>query len=91
MGEKGVRTRGRNFAVSFFIVYPFLNFMSSPWIAERRQADSDYFISLIAPANINDDDFGKFNTDLGLAMKIIKCQRNGTVEIIQQTNHRKIN
>lgn len=50
----------------------------------------DYFINLIAPANINDDDFGKFNTDLGLAMKVIKYQRHGAVEIIQQTNHRKI-
>lgn len=50
----------------------------------------DYFINLIAPANIDDDDFGKFNTDLGLAMKVIKYQRHGAVEIIQQTNHRKI-
>lgn len=45
---------------------------------------------MIAPANIDDDDFGKFNTDLGLAMKVIKHQRGGAVEIIQQTNHRKI-
>lgn len=50
----------------------------------------DYFMNLIAPANINDDDFGKFNTDLGLAIKVIKYQQNGAVEIIQQTNHRKI-
>lgn len=50
----------------------------------------DYFMNLIAPANIDDDDFGKFNTDLGLAMKVIKYQQNGAVEIIQQTNHRKI-
>lgn len=50
----------------------------------------DYFINLIAPANIEDEDFGKFNTDLGLAMKVIKYQRSGAVEIIQQTNHRKI-
>ena len=50
----------------------------------------NYSINLIAPANIDDEDFGKFNTDLGLAMEVIKYQRNGAVEIIKKTNHRKI-
>ena len=50
----------------------------------------NYTINLIAPAGIDDEDFGKFNTDLGLAMKVIKYQRTSAVEIIQQTNHRKI-
>lgn len=50
----------------------------------------NYTINLIAPANIDDEDFVKFNTDLGLAMKVIKYQRNGAVEVIKETNHRKI-
>lgn len=50
----------------------------------------NYSINLIAPARIDDEDFGKFNTDLGLAMKVIKYQKTSAVEIIQQTNHRKI-
>lgn len=50
----------------------------------------NYSINLIAPARIDDEDFDKFNTDLGLAMKVIKYQKTSAVEIIQQTNHRKI-
>ena len=50
----------------------------------------NYSINLIAPARIDDEDFGKFNTDLGLAMKVIKYQKTSAVDIIQQTNHRKI-
>ena len=50
----------------------------------------NYSINLIAPARIDDEDFCKFNTDLGLAMKVIKYQKTSAVEIIQQTNHRKI-
>ena len=50
----------------------------------------DYFINLIAPAKIDDEDFDKFNTDLGFAMKVIKHQGDDAVEIIKSTNHRKI-
>ena len=50
----------------------------------------NYFINLIAPANIDDGVFGKFHTDLGLAMKVIKYQKGRAVEIIESTNHRKI-
>ncbi|GEM_PF-1878321 len=40
--------------------------------------------------NINDNDFDKFHTDLGLAMKVLKYQNEGVVEVIQSTNHKKI-
>ena len=47
-------------------------------------------MNLIAPMSINDDDFEKFHTDLGLAMKVLKYQNEGVVEVIQSTNHKKI-
>ena len=40
--------------------------------------------------NINDNGFDKFHTDLGLAMKVLKYQNEGVVEVIQSTNHKKI-
>ena len=50
----------------------------------------DYFINLIAPADIEDEDFDKFHTDFGFAMKVIKHQKDTATEIIEATNHRKI-
>ena len=50
----------------------------------------NYPINLIAPANINDKEFEKFGTDLGLAMKVLKYQKAGAVEVIEATDHRKI-
>lgn len=54
------------------------------------RAIPDYFINLIAPAEIDDGDFDKFHTDLGFAMKVIKHQKDDAVEIIKATDHRKI-
>lgn len=50
----------------------------------------DYRINLIAPAEIADEDFEKFNTDLGFAMKVLKYQRDSAVKIIEQSKNRKI-
>ena len=50
----------------------------------------DYFINLIAPADIADEDFEKFHTDFGFAMKVIKHQKDKATEIIRATNHRRI-
>ena len=50
----------------------------------------DYKINLISPADMDDDEFTKFNTDLGFAMNVIKHQSNNADEIIGATNHRKI-
>lgn len=50
----------------------------------------NYPINLIAPANMSDADFEKFNTKLGLAMKVLKYQKAGAVEVIEATNHEKI-
>ncbi len=50
----------------------------------------DYKINLISPADMDDNEFAKFNTDLGFAMNIIKHQSDNADEIIGATNHRKI-
>ena len=50
----------------------------------------NYFINLISPANMEDEEFEKFSTDLGLAMKVIKHQREDADRILGDTNHRKI-
>ena len=50
----------------------------------------NYPINLIAPAYIKDNDFDKFGTDLGLAMKVLKYQKAGAVEVIKETDHRKV-
>ena len=50
----------------------------------------DYRINLISPADMDDDEFTKFNTDLGFAMNVIKHQSDNADEIIGATNHRKI-
>ena len=50
----------------------------------------NYPINLIAPANMSDSDFEKFNTKLGLAMKVLKYQKAGAVEVIEATNHEMI-
>lgn len=51
---------------------------------------NDYRLNLISPADMNEEDFEKFHTDLGLAMKIIKHQKEDADEVIRETNHRKI-
>lgn len=52
---------------------------------------NDYKLNLISPADMEDEDFKKFHTDLGLAMKVIKHQKEDADEIIKETNHRNIN
>ena len=47
-------------------------------------------INLYALANMSDIDLEKFNTEFGLAMKVLKYQKAGAVEVIQATNHEMI-
>ena len=55
------------------------------------RAIPNYWINLIAPARIDDADFEKFRTDLGLAMKVLKYQDKGTVrQVIRDLGHRKV-
>ena len=51
---------------------------------------NDYKLNLISPMDMDEDDFEKFHTDLGLAMKVIKHQKADADEVIMETNHKKI-
>ena len=51
---------------------------------------NDYKLSIISAADMAEDDFKKFHTDLGLVMQIIKHQKDDADRIIEGTNHRKI-
>ena len=50
----------------------------------------DYPINLIAPVNMEDEDFSKFHTNLGFAMNVLKYQSDKADQIIESTDHRKI-
>ena len=54
------------------------------------RAIPNYFVNLIAPARIDDADFGKFNSELGIALKLLKYQDKGIDQAIRDLNHRKI-
>ncbi|WP_031549187.1 hypothetical protein [Oribacterium sp. FC2011] len=51
---------------------------------------NNYKLNIISAADMDEEDFGKFQTDLGLAMQIIKHQKVDADKIIEKTNHRKI-
>lgn len=50
----------------------------------------NYWINLISPADMDDDEFDKFHTGLGFAMRVIKHQSEDADAIIMATNHKKI-
>ena len=51
---------------------------------------NNYKLNLISPVDMADGEFEKFHTDLGLAMKVIKHQKEDADKVIKGTNHRKI-
>ena len=50
----------------------------------------DYKLNIISPADMEDEEFAKFSTDLGFAMEVIKHQSSDADEVIERTNHRMI-
>ena len=54
------------------------------------RAIPNYWINLIAPARIEDSDFEKFNTDLGLAMKVLKYQNRGAGQLLSDLSGKKV-
>ena len=50
----------------------------------------NYWINLISPADMDDEEFEKFHTHLGFAMKVIKHQSDDADKVIMATAHRKI-
>ena len=51
---------------------------------------NDYKLNLISPADMDEDEFDKFHTGLGFAMRVIKHQSEDADAIIMATNHKKI-
>ena len=51
---------------------------------------NDYKLNIISAADMTEEDFRKFQTDLGLAMQIIKHQKDIADKIIEEANHRII-
>ncbi len=51
---------------------------------------NNYKLNIISAADMAEGDFEKFHTDLGLAMQIIKHQKDDADKIIEGTNHRRI-
>ena len=57
---------------------------------EMKQFIPNYWINLISPVDMVDEDFEKFHTHLGLAMKVIKHQSEDADSVIMATDHEKI-
>ena len=86
------------------IVSAVVNLSPEPWEGPLRLHDMldvknkeilkfvpDYAVNLIAPANIKDSDFKKFHTDFGLAMEILKYQKEKNIsKIILSEEHKKV-
>ena len=95
----GLRKGDKLIPIITAVVY----FGDTPWDGPRSLHDMldfkndviksyvpDYKLNLISPADMEDEEFAKFSTDLGFAMKVIKHQSSDADEVIERTNHRKI-
>ena len=49
----------------------------------------NYWINLISPADMDEEEFTKFHTELGEAMRILKHQKEDADKVILATNHKK--
>ena len=67
-------------------LYDMLNIPSE----EMKQFIPNYWINLVSPTDMADEDFEKFHTHLGLAMKVIKHQSEDADSVIMATDHEKI-
>ena len=85
------------------IITAVVYFKDKPWDGPRSLYDMlnipneamkrfipNYWINLISPADMDDEEFEKFRTDLGLAMKVIKHQSDDADQVIMATGHQKI-
>lgn len=85
------------------IITAVVNFGEEPWDGPRslyemlnipneemKRFIPNYWINLISPADMDDTEFKKFHTHLGLAMKVIKHQSEDADQIIMATDHEKI-
>lgn len=51
---------------------------------------NDYKLNIISAADIADNDFDKFNTELGKVLRIIKHQKQDADKLIEELGHNKI-
>ena len=50
---------------------------------------NDYKLNIISAADMTEEDFGKFSTELGSIMQIIKHQKEDADKLIEATNHKR--
>ena len=75
-----------------------LNLSGKPWKAPRNLYNildiknkrllkyvNNYHLNIVSPAEIKDDDFAKFSTSLGFALKVVKYQNDDKItEVIEE-------
>ena len=57
---------------------------------EMKRFIPNYWINLISPADMGEDEFVKFHTELGFAMKLLKHQSEDADELIVREGRRKV-
>ncbi len=85
------------------IITVVVHFGDKPWDGQRSLYDMlaipneemkrfipNYWINLVSPAEMRDEDFKKFHTHLGFAMKVIKHQSDDADQVIMATDHHRI-
>lgn len=95
----GIRKEDKLIPIITAVVY----FGDEPWDGPRSLFEmldvrderlyrflSDYKLNLISPADMVEDEFEKFRTELGYVMKLIKHQSEDADELIIREGHRKI-
>ena len=95
----GLRKGDKLIPIITAVVY----FGDTPWDGPRSLHDMldfkndaiksyvpDYKLNIISPADMENEEFAKFSADLGFAMEVIKHQSSDADEVIERTNHRKI-
>ena len=55
-----------------------------------RKFVPDYKMNLVSPADMGDEEFDRFHTDLGFALNMIKYQKKGADEVIRKNADRLI-
>ena len=86
----GLRKEDKLIPIITAVVY----FGDEPWDGPRSLYDMldipSEEMNLISPADMDEDEFEKFHTELGFAMKLLKHQSDNAVEMIRQEKHRKV-
>ena len=95
----GLRKEDKLIPIITAVVY----FGDKPWDGPRSLFDmldvrdkrlyrflSDYKLNLISPADMTEDEFAKFRTELGFAMRLLKHQSEDADELLVREGNRKV-